>query len=131
MKMAREAIVDLTKRTVTKTVETRKPGKRVRGAPIGAPDSIAENVIDFSGVPDETVFELAARTVIITEQTRLRASTDPADWSAKQRTIDVADMMTRERVIDPKQAAQRQLSRMAPEEREAFLKEVLASMKKK
>ena len=116
-------------RTVSRIVNTRKPGKRKPGMPVPPPDSVCEVTSDFSGMTLAQIMDVAERAAVIDWQGKLRKSSNPADWKVGSVTIKVADMLRAERTIDPKADAAKQLSRLPEDVRRAFLMAELAKLR--
>jgi hypothetical protein len=116
-------VINAESKLVTRTVETRKAGKRVRGEKLPPPDSIVESTVDFNGCTIEQVYDLAERAVVISQQQKLRKSTDPADWAVKVWNLDAVTFLRAERSTDPMEDARRALARLTPEMRKLVMDE--------
>lgn len=119
-------VINVEAKLVSRVVETRKTGKRIRGATLPPPDSTVNSTVDFSGCTDAQILDLAERAVVISRQQKLRKSTDPAEWAVKEWHLDASAYLRAERSMKPGDDLRRALARCSDAERIALLNELAA-----
>ena len=118
--------IDVSAKTVSRIIETRKPGSLIRGASRPPADSTVDCTVDFSGCTEAQIYDLAERAVVIAKQAKLRKSTNPAEWNETAWNIDASAFLRAERSTNPAADANRAFARLSDAERVALLNELSA-----